>query len=454
VKLRHLLFACCVIFASTLAMKASQQSRNHVPGFPAHPPTDCGGQPCEAVHRGFKAFAERDLPGLFTNGRACADCHMLTDNFQLSPAGAEARFQDLQRRREQDPGADDPLFRPIDADDFRINGEQATDYSNLRENGLVRITMPLPANIKLVDSVTGLVTDEEFVDVWRMVPTVNDVKLTGPDHLNPWFRGPNATGGYQLDGRVETLQEQAAGAFLNHAQLPTAAPQRLLDDLAAFQNVLFTNESVRGLSAAIDAGASVLPDPDPPLTELEQQGKAVFVRACAQCHGGPAQSNAPVPIIRFHDILSGCPRPIDVRPPDVVEPERFALAPCPPRLARNARTYEITLGNGTRVRRTSSDPGRALLTGFVGGPAPQDDWNKFDMPGLRGISRTAPYFQNNSAATLEEVVDHYIEFFKRVRVNFVPGNPIPPIATTDGINFDRRPTAAERAALLAYLRKL
>ena len=38
------------------------------------------------------------------------------------------------------------------------------------------------------------------------------------------------------------------------------------------------------------------------------------------------------------------------------------------------------------------------------------------MPGLRGISKTAPYFHNNSAATLEEVVDHYIEFFKRVIV--------------------------------------
>jgi hypothetical protein len=52
------------------------------------------------------------------------------------------------------------------------------------------------------------------------------------------------------------------------------------------------------------------------------------------------------------------------------------------------------------------------------------------------------------------MVDHYIEFFKRVQANAVPGAPIPPIATTDGLNFDRRPTAEERAALLAYLRKL
>jgi hypothetical protein len=146
-------------------------------------------------------------------------------------------------------------------------------------------------------------------------------------------------------------------------------------------------------------------------------------------------------------------------------PRRFAFAACAPQLARNARTYEIALSvptpspsgvlpAGTRIRRTSSDPGRALLTGFVGGPAPQDDWDKFDVPGLRGIARTAPYFHNNSAATLEEMVDHYIEFFKRVEANFVPGAAVPPIATTDGVHFDRRPTFEEREALLAYLRKL
>ena len=69
------------------------------------------------------------------------------------------------------------------------------------------------------------------------------------------------------------------------------------------------------------------------------------------------------------------------------------------------------------------------------------------------MSKTAPYFHNNSAATLEEVVDHYIEFFKRVQANVAPG-VIPPIASTDGVHFDRRPSLEERAALLAYLRKL
>jgi cytochrome c peroxidase len=429
-----------VLLSSMLITAAAPQ--------PVHEDARCGGEPCDAVARGFRAFFDRRLEGLESNGRACADCHMAQDHFQLSPADVEERFQRLQRRRARHPDADDPLFRPIDADDFRTNGDNASDFSNLRQNGLVRITFPLPANIRLIDPLTNAPSAETFVDVWRSVPTVNDVALTGPDDVNPWPRGPNAFGGYQLDARVETLQEQALGALTNHAQVQHAPPQQLLDDLSSFQRILFTNHRVRALADAVRTIDLPLPDPDPRLNEIEQAGKVVFERACSQCHGGPGQSTPQAPVVRFHDIASQCPRPVDT-----ATPARFSFAPCAAELARNARTYEITLANGTKIRRTSSDPGRALLTGVVGGVPAQDDWNKLDMPGLRGISKTAPYFHNNSAATLEEVVDHYMEFFKRVQVNAAPG-VIPPIASTDGVHFDRRPTLEERAALLAYLRKL
>jgi hypothetical protein len=48
---------------------------------------------------------------------------------------------------------------------------------------------------------------------------------------------------------------------------------------------------------------------------------------------------------------------------------------------------------------------------------------------------------------------NYVELFKRVKVNAAPG-VVPPVASTDGVNFDRMPTPEERPALLAYLRKL
>jgi cytochrome c peroxidase len=411
------------------------------------PARTCGGEACDAVFRGFFAFFDRSLHGLDGNGRSCADCHMPTDQFQLSPASAEARFQQLQKRRRWNSKADDPLFRPIDADDFRLNGRRASDFRNLRENGLVRIEFLLPPNLRLIDPVTNLPSAEASVDVWRAVPGVNDVKLTGADGLNPWPRGPNGSGGYQLDGRFADLQEQALGALLSHAQVQKPPPQRMLDDLAAFQRTLFTNHRVRALSAAIDAGRTP-PDADPPLSGLEQAGKMVFARACGQCHGGAGQSTTQAPVVRYHDIFTQCPRPVDA-----ASPARFNFKPCPERLARNARTYEITLPNGTTMRRVSSDPGRALLTGFVSGPPPFEDWNKLDVNGLRGIRGTAPYFHNNSAETLEEVVDHYVEFYKRVRALAAPGT-VPPVASTDGIHFDRQPQPEEREALLAYLRKL
>ena len=348
-----LLIVSCLVWFSTLLIRTTTAeviplaSNGHATGASSLDPHACGGEPCDAVVRGFRAFFDRKLDGLGANGRACADCHMPTDSFQLSPASVEVRFQFLQWRRRLNPDADDPLFRPIDADDFRTNGDNASDFSNLRQNGLVRITFPLPPNIRLIDPATNQPSSETEVDVWRAVPTVNDVALTGPDDGILWPRGPNERGGYQLDARFGTLQEQALAALTNHAQIQSAPPQQLLDDLSSFQRVLFTNERVRALSDAVRQGALPLPDPDRRLNALEQQGKAVFERACAQCHGGPGQStpqatpnNPPAPVIRFHSIASQCPRPVDPG-------GRFVFAQCSPQLARNARTYAIALSIDT-----------------------------------------------------------------------------------------------------------
>ncbi len=411
---------------------------------------ECSGAQCVTLLRGLGAFIDRQVDGLHGNGRACADCHMPTNSFQLSPASAEARYQALQFWRRFDPKADDPLFRPIDADDFRLNGANASDYTTLRRNGLIRISLPLPANVKLIDPATNQPSAETFVDVWRAVPSVNNVELTGPDGHVFVTRRPNAGGGYQLDARIATLQDQALQAFINHAQVQRAPAQRTLDDLAAFQSALFSSARVQALAKALAQGVTPLPDPDPLLTGLEQQGKTVFMRACAHCHGGPGQSTTSPPVVaRFHDIATTCPRPVDT-----VSPVRFSFAACPAGIADKVRTYEITLANSTTtIRRASSDPGRALLTGFVGGPPPLDDWNKLDVPGLHGIAQTAPYFHNNSAATLEDVVAHYIELFKFVQATSPPG-VVPPVASTDGVHFDRIPQPEEVPALLAYLRRL
>src|SRR6266542_4469578 len=419
---------------------------------------NCDETPCDAVARGRAAFNILNLKKLRVNGRSCADCHMPSEGFQLSPAAARARFDALREKLEQNKNADDPLFRPVDADDFRINGDNAIDFSNLLDNGLVRVTMPLPLNVKLIDPATGQPSEETSVDLWRAVMPVLNVAITGPDGVLPIWppgaprppimgqdpNGPNRQGCYQPDAPLGTLQEQARGALFAHAQVSVEPPQRMLDDLAAFQQTLFSSPSVDLLAGAILSGSSTLPDPDPELNELEQQGKVVFNRACAQCHGGTLHPSGSTPettfvrpLVRYHSIATACPRPTT-----------DGYAPCPQRLARNARTYRITRADGTFQFATTSDPGRLLLTGQ---PA---DLGVMDVTQLRGISRTAPYFHNNSAATLEDVLDHYDAFFAcAARVNSPPN--LPPIISSNGLVVDRGfVTADERAALLAYLRKL
>jgi hypothetical protein len=59
---------------------------------PNHTLDQCGGENCAAVRRGLLAFVDRRLKGMGGNGRACVDCHLATDHFQLSPASAQARF--------------------------------------------------------------------------------------------------------------------------------------------------------------------------------------------------------------------------------------------------------------------------------------------------------------------------------------------------------------------------
>ena len=310
----------------------------------------CGLRPCAIeVERGRVAFNEPILKSLGGNGRSCADCHMPSESFQLSPKAAQSRFEDLQAARKQDENADDPLFRPVDADDFRINGEHAIDFSNLLENGLVRVTMPLPLNVKLIDPVTGQPTEETFVDLWRAVMPVLNIAITGPDGVAPIWpggaprtpimgqdpNGPNRQGGYQHDARFGTLQEQARGALFGHAQVSVEPPMRMLDDLAAYQETLFSSPEVKLLADAILSGSSTFPDPDPELNELEQHGKVVFNRACAQCHGGslhPSGSTPDAGLVvrpingRYHNVDSACPRPAT-----------DGYAPCPERLERNAR---------------------------------------------------------------------------------------------------------------------
>ncbi len=393
---------------------------------------------------------------------------MLTDNFQLSPAGAEARFQLLQRRRQRNPDADDPLFRPIDADDFRTNGESASDFSNLRENGLVRISFPLPANIWLVDPATNQPSDE--TDRGRVAD--------GPDRQRCPAHGPRRHQSLvprpQRDRRIPVgwPRRHASGAGARGAARITrrfrALSRNGFSTIWPLFSVCCSRTPACARSRTPSArGRHRCRIPIPRSTSSKRRARS--------CSSAPAPSATADPRSRtgtfphrfdFTTSSSQCPRPIDTRPIEVVTPARFAFAACPPRLARNARTYEIALSVPT------PSPDRGSPCRDQGSPdqlrsrsrVPDRVRWRPSAPGRLGQIRRARHFAESRTPPRTSTTTARPRWKRwstttsscssSSRPLALPGLPPPPVASTDGINFDRQPRPEERAALLAYLRKL
>lgn len=325
------------------------------------------------------------LPHEGGNGRSCATCHRPEDQFALTPATVEARYQQLQRRRQTDPSADDPLFRSIDADDFD------QDFTTLRTKGLVRVALPLAPNVTVGDDPLA-----RSVFVWRAVPTVVNAGITAP---------------FQAEGRLATLPGQAVAAMRDHSEVTGEPKPRVIRRLARFQEHLFSSVRVQRLARALRVGAP-LPDTDPPLNALERQGKATFAEFCGTCHGGPVGTvnsdarflpipqRGPLPGAQaFVNVFVQTPR----TPPGPPSPPFFDGLPT---ANLEERTFFVTLPNGAQQTVRTSDPGRGAITGDA------REFGRFDVPTLFGIARTAPYFHDNSAATLADVVRHYQALFE------------------------------------------
>jgi cytochrome c peroxidase len=372
------------------------------------------------------------------NGRSCATCHRPEDQFALTPKTVEARWQQLQERRKTDPAADDPLFRPIDADD------NANDFTTLRTKALVRVTVPLPANVRRSDDAAATTAS-----VWRAVPTVINAALTAP---------------FQQDGREATLEAQALSALRAHGEVTEEPSQQVLSRLASFQRHLFSSKRVKHVAQAIAAGTTP-PSPDAPLSFDESRGKKTFEDFCATCHGGASQTkNSDARFLppasrgplaeggqAFVNVFVGTPRP----PPPGLPPP----APPVPRFFDDLPTaalpelsFRITLPNGTQANALTSDPGRGLMNGDP------REFGRFDIPTLLGIAKTAPYFHDNSAADLDAVIAHYQAMFRFLEFLDIEGGLFAPPANGQGCargscGFKPIPDQ-DIASLKAYLQQL
>jgi hypothetical protein len=104
-------------------------------------------------------------------------------------------------------------------------------------------------------------------------------------------------------------------------------------------------------------------------------------------------------------------------------------------------------GPNLAIQFFSADPGRSMITGSP------NDFEGFDVPTLRGIAKTAPYFHNNAAESLEVVVDLYSDhFLARFPSLSLPGIKEP---DPDGdLGPPEAMTADQKRDLVAFLKRL
>jgi cytochrome c peroxidase len=417
-----------------------------------------------------------------SNGRSCATCHVHQDHTTLSP-------DHVAELLASDP--DDPLFNALDADD---PGAAQLTYQHLAK-GLVRVVLHLADNVDIIDAAGQVITaPDRRLEVWRAVPSVANSAITAP---------------YQYDGRAPTLQDQAQGAIIAHSQGGPVRPEQL-DRIAQFEQTVFTSGRARLVYDQLERGVPLdqirVPEEHLRLSASEQRGRTLYNTGCAPCHGGATTRQitsqvvhdsgffalGPDGYVEF-DVKPGAP-PVPVLAPhandgflagysvlsyfgqigalptfnaSVTLPQyrlRFytdatrehALTELPPafvtlsgdptdpRPAVDANGAPL-VGPNFLPQAFTTDPGRAAITGD---PL---DFEAFDVPQLRGIAHTAPYFHDNAAATLLDVVDIYSRFVLGVlpSLNLPPVNPpelpgAPPEALSP----------AQKQDLLAFLTKL
>lgn len=381
----YVMTACTALLLSAITISISGREQAQGPGTPKD---------------GQQLFEHETFGG---NGRTCATCHS-RETGTVSPEDAQQRFQ-------QDPH--DPLFVHDGSDDGKGNG-----VSRMLADATILVEIPLPPNVMLADDPFA-----RSVVLRRGIPTTLNTPALDPVLM--------------LDGRHPTLEAQALGAIQDHAQ-PTILPDA--DDLAAIAAFQRTDAffSAPALRTFAQGGAA----PTLPLgnTDAEKRGRRFFEDRppdatfkdgiCAACHSGAMlnQTNQflPAPGVR-----------VGTRFQTVGVSEFNA--------ARNTpREFIFINPDGTETRVTSPDPGRALITGNGLETGTFDNVNAFKIPTLWGIRRTAPYFHDNSAKTLEAVAAHYALFFSIVTDPDGPGPATPLIVLTP----------QDQADIVAYMKLL
>ena len=206
-----------------------------------------------------------------------------------------------------------------------------------------------------------------------------------------------------LDGRANSLEEQALGPFVNPIEHGLTSHQTIVDVIRQDADYIKQFNTVFNVPAdavtidhvvkAIASFERTLISGNSPfdryyfgmdqsaISESAARGSRIFRRKgnCANCHE-ISLNNALFTDNRFYNVGVGFKR----------------LAPVLEALIAGKNPDDLTL---TDVQR--SELGRFNVTKTLA------DLGKFKTPSLRNIALTAPYMHDGSIKTLEEVIEHY-----------------------------------------------
>lgn len=356
---------------------------------------------------------------LGTNNRTCNSCHVASDGWSITPVNLQQRFQSTQ--------GTDPVFRVSDgADcpraDVSTFAAATAAYSQLLNLGLIRISLPVPANAEF--SIVSITDPYQCPETTATQPSLyrRPLPSTNLKFLN----------GIMWDGREPDLKTQALDATMVHTQPATPPTDAQLQQIVTLETSLFSAQSTdnqagdltaqganggplflstQPFSQGINSGAAFTPNAFtlyaswasasganavaqqsvargqvlfntfPMLISVvpgfnDVQGQPIIIGTCTTCHNTPNVGVDSLPDMM--DIGTTSPTP-------------------------NLPSYTVHCNDGTQV--VTTDPGRAMVTGKCA------DLSKFKIPGMRGLAARAPYFHNGSAAGLLDVVNFYDQRF-------------------------------------------
>jgi cytochrome c peroxidase len=310
-----------------------------------------------------------------SNGTACSTCHRPEANFMLPLAPLSAHVP-----------AGDPVITQRDAE-AQGDPRQAALLENL---GLLK-QRPNRFNPSISE-------DDPYrkLFAWRKTQTI----------FNTVFGF-----GLLTDGRARSFPEQIRGAIFTHTQSTDirfddiANPN--LPDIAAYMETEIRPAILKDLLDPTAPNYQNLVDNPfysvPIVTKQQKRGQRVFEDNCMTCHNfpnvfgnldhaiGPPPNFPPLYGHTFDiGVAERNAHDLDFRVYDAASGAYSTL------------TLPLTREDGAEIDITVvDDVGAAATTGRY------EDLHRFKVPQLRNIASLGPYFHDNSAATLEDVVDYF-----------------------------------------------